>query len=111
MFYNELHYTKVDIWELLNEYGLANIYLLRFLLDNNVLDEASQFFPKLNNPSLDGSVVALGAVLSEKLTLKPYELFDHIIRVSNIVAKATRWPMVGTSPNIHDFVQRNTQYG
>lgn len=107
VFYNELHYTKVDIWELLNEYGLANIYLLRFLLDNNVLDEASQFFPKLNNPSLDGSVVALGAVLSEKLTLKPYELFDHIIRVSNIVAKATRWPMVGTSPNIHDFVQHS----
>lgn len=107
VFYNELHYTKVDIWEVLNEYGLANIYLLRFLLDNNVLDEASQFFPKLNTPSLDGAVVALGAVLSEKLTLKPYELFDHIIRVSNIVAKATRWPMVGTSPNIHDFVQHS----
>ena len=38
VFYNELRYTKVDIWGLLNEYGLANIYLLRFLLDNNVLD-------------------------------------------------------------------------
>ena len=107
VFYNELRYTKVDIWGLLNEYGLANIYLLRFLLDNNVLDEASQFFPKLNNPSLDGAVVALGAVLSEKLTLDPYELFDHIVRVSNVVTKATRWPMAGTSPNIQDFVQHS----
>lgn len=107
VFYNELHYTKVDIWGLLNEYGLANIYLLRFLLDNNVLDEASQFFPKLNNSSLDGAVVALGAVLSEKLTLEPYELFDHIIRVSNVVAKAARWPMADISPNIHDFVQHS----
>ena len=107
VFYNELRYTKVDIWGLLNEYGLANIYLLRFLLDNNVLDEASQFFPKLNNPSLDGAVVALGAVLSEKLTLESYELFDHIVRVSNVVTKATRWPMAGTSPNIQDFVQHS----
>lgn len=107
VFYNELRYTKVDIWGLLNEYGLANIYLLRFLLDNNVLDEASQFFPKLNNPSLDGAVVALGAVLSEKLTLDPYELFDHIVRVSNVVTKATRWPMAGASPNIQDFVQHS----
>lgn len=107
VFYNELRYTKVDIWGLLNEYGLANIYLLRFLLDNNVLDEASQFFPKLNNLSLDGVVVALGAVLSEKLTLDPYELFDHIVRISNVVTKATRWPMAGTSPNIQDFVKHS----
>lgn len=107
IFHSELRHANVDIWAILNEYGLANIYLLRFLLDNDILDEASQFFPKLNTPGLDGAVVALGAVLSERLTLNPYELFDHIVRVSNIVAKATRWPMSGSSPNILDFVQHS----
>lgn len=107
VFHSELRHANVDIWAILNEYGLVNIYLLRFLLDNDILDEASQFFPKLNTPALDGAVVALGAVLSERLTLNSYELFDHIVRVSNIVAKATRWPMSGSSSNISDFVQHS----
>jgi len=110
IFYSELRCADVDVWELLNGSGLINIYLLRFLLDNNVLDEASQFFPKLNNPSLDGAIVALGAILSERLSKDPFELFDHIIRISRIVSKATRWSIRSLSPqeeNIMDFVQHS----
>lgn len=109
IFYSELHTANVDIWELINEYGLTNIYLLKFLLDNDIIDEASQFFPKLNKPSLDGAVVALGAVLTERITTNPYEIFDHIIRLSNIVSKATVWPVHGNgqNPNISDYVSHS----
>lgn len=106
IFYSELRTANVDIWEMINGYGLINVYLLKFLIDNKILDEASQFFPKLNNPSLDGAVVAMGAVLSERISLEPFEIFDHIIRVSNIVSKADKWPLESKdkSPNIKDFI-------
>ncbi|MDL2297513.1 Flp pilus assembly complex ATPase component TadA, partial [Bacteroidales bacterium OttesenSCG-928-E04] len=106
VFYSELRTANVDIWEMINGYGLINIYLLKFLLDNKILDEASQFFPKLNNPSLDGAVVAIGAVLSERISSSPFEMFDHIIRVSNIVSKANTWTLKAknTLPNIENFV-------
>ena len=109
IFYSELRCANVDIWELLNGGGLINIYLLKFLLDNNVLDEASQFFPKLNNSSLNGAIIALGAILSERLSKDPFELFDHIIRISGIVSKATKWPIESSSQeeNIKDFVQHS----
>ena len=109
IFYSELRCANVDIWELLNGGGLINIYLLKFLLDNNVLDEASQFFPKLNKPSLNGAIIALGAILSGRLSKDPFELFDHIIRISSIVSKATKWPIEGSSQeeNIKDFVQHS----
>lgn len=106
IFYSELHSTNVEVWEMLNGYGLANIYMLKFLLQNKVLDEASQFFPKLNNPSLDSAVLAMGAVLSEKISTDSYEIFDFITRVSNIVTKAN-WVYDSDDKqvqNIEDFV-------
>jgi len=109
VFYSELRTANVDIWEMINGYGLTNIYLLKFLLDNKILDEASQFFPKLNNPSLDGAVVAMGAVLSERVSLNPVEIFDYIIRISNIVSKADKWPLEAENnhPNIQSFVSHS----
>lgn len=109
VFYSELRTTNVDIWEMVNGYGLTNIYLLKFLFDNKILDEGSQFFPKLNNPSLDGAVVAMGAVLSERISSSPFEIFDHIIRVSNIVSKADKWILEGENgfPNIKNFVEHS----
>ncbi len=106
IFYSELRTANVDIWEMINGYGLTNIYLLNFLLDNKILDEASQFFPKLNNPFLDGAVVALGAILAERIAVNSYEMFDYIIRISNVVAKAN-WDYASNNnniPNIKDFV-------
>ncbi|MDR1708061.1 MAG: hypothetical protein LBR46_08645 [Prevotella sp.] len=109
IFHSELRSTNVDVWELINGYGLTNIFLLHFLIDNKKLDEASQFYPKLSNPTFDSAVVALGAVLSERIYSSPFEIFDHFIRVSNVVKKADKWSLdkkVGI-PNISDFVDHS----
>lgn len=109
IFLSELRTANVDVWEMVNGYGLTNIYMLNFLLDNRILDEASQFYPKLNTPSLDGAVTAMGIVLSERLTLNPYEVFDYITRVSNIVAKANKWGVEKstTTQSIKDLVEHS----
>lgn len=109
IFLSELRTANVDVWEMVNGYGLTNIYMLNFLLDNRILDEASQFYPKLNAPSLDGAVTAMGIVLSERLTLNPYEVFDYITRVSNIVAKANKWGVEKstTTQSIKDLVEHS----
>ena len=109
IFLSELRTANVDVWEMVNGYGLTNIYMLNFLLDNRILDEASQFYPKLNAPSLDGADTAMGIVLSERLTLNPYEVFDYITRVSNIVAKANKWGVEKstTTQSIKDLVEHS----
>jgi len=108
IFYSELQTAKVNVWEMINGYSLTCIYLLKFLVDNKILDEASQFFPKLNDPSLDASSVVLGSVLSEKIVANPYEIFDYIIRISNIVAKVS-WGYKGDkkTPNIEDYLSHS----
>lgn len=106
IFHSELRTSNVDVWEFVNGYGATNIFLLRFLTDNKILDEASQLFPKLSNPTFNGAVTALGGVLTERMYKSPFEIFDHIIRVSNIVAKAEQWEFdkVINEPNIIDFI-------
>ena len=91
LFYSELKSYDVDVWELVNEFGEINIFILRFLLKTKLLDEASQLYPKLNNRRLDASVTALGLMLEDRFTRRPYEIFDYIIRISYLVSKSN-WP-------------------
>lgn len=94
IFYSELKSAEVDVWELVNEYGEINIYILRFLLETRLLDEGSQLYPRLSNVRLDACVTALGCMLAVRFARRPHEIFDYIIRISYPVSKSN-WPMSG----------------
>lgn len=94
VFYSDLKSYEVDVWEMVNEYGEINIYILRFLLDTHLLDEGSQLYPKLSDVRLDSCVIALGCLLAERFNRRPYEIFDYIIRIAYPVSKS-HWPMSG----------------
>lgn len=108
-FYSELKACKMEVWDFVNGYGMINAHILKLLLDNNILDEGSQFVPKINKPILDGAVFATGAVFAEKLKTSPFEIFDYMVRVSNVVDKANRWVIEQSEattkdPTVMEFV-------
>lgn len=110
VFYTEIKNFNINAWELTNNYGLTNIHILKFLLDNKILDEGSQLIPKTGNLQVNSTLVAMGAVFTERMYENPFEIFDHIIRVSNIVSKANVWKFRNSrysesSPCIMDYVE------
>ena len=94
IFYSELKAFETDVWEMVNEYGEINIYILRFLLATKLLDEGSQLYPKLSDVRLDSCLTALGCLLTARFSRSPYEIFDYIIRISYPVSKS-HWPLAG----------------
>ena len=108
IFYSELKSAEVDVWEMINEYGEINIYILRFLLETGLLDEGSQLYPKLNDIRLDASVTALGCVLTERFSRRPYEIFDYIIRISYLVSKSN-WPVGDASKDVKEIRHQSIQ--
>ncbi len=110
VFYTELKTLNVNTWELINDYGLTNIYLLKCLYENKILDEGSQFIPKTGSIHTNGALSALGFLFSERVKENPYELFDHIIRISMVVDKANTWRYSDDNnfyrdSNISDFIK------
>lgn len=112
VFYTEIKSCNINAWELTNNYGLTNIYILKLLLDNKILDEGSQFIPKTGNLQVNSTLMAVGAIFTERMYENPLEIFDHIIRVSNIVSKANVWRFRNNRysesiPCIMDYVEHS----
>lgn len=102
VFYSELKTKNVDIWDLVRGYGLPTIHILHFLVENHILDEGSQLYPRTNDPMLNASLTTLGVVLGIRMRQKPLMLFDFIVRICNVADKVNKWELKKTENRIED---------
>ncbi|MCD8079454.1 MAG: hypothetical protein LUF04_03300, partial [Bacteroides sp.] len=109
IFYTDLKTSKVEVWDLANGIGFINVHILKFLLDNNILDEGSQLLPKIENDVINGALIALGILWQDRVTRKPSEIFDYMIRVSNVVNAMERWG-TNTTSNVNDLIAHSKTF-
>lgn len=111
IFYTDLKTSNVEVWDMVNGIGFINVHILKFLIDNKLLDEGSQLLPKTGKDELNGALIALGVIWRNRIFSKPAEIFDYIIRISSVVNLAEKWGYENKDGiNIDNFIKHSRVY-
>lgn len=114
-FLSDLYENEVDIDLAKHLPKMLDVVILKLLLKKNIITDAHQLQPTTTDASLNGSLIALSLLFSQKVKENPYLIFDYMIKIGYVQNLLTKIENSGSGEtrktNIHKIsIEELCQY-